>query len=644
MQQREAVAELLRVQMRSNPENDIALMATSGRQNRPEMLLPLSREQVTFQRKLYAAESQGTADPITSLRIAQLALKHRKNRRANQRVVLFLGSPLNEEKENSQSKGKGKEKEKTNTTTSARELKRLGLALRKANISLDLVVFGEPAEVAKSVQTLQPLVTALGPTMCQLISVHSPQQVISQQLLQQLNWLTETVQRAGPAVLGEDGESGDAELMLAIQMSLQEGAAKKVEKEVEKREGGKGSQSTEKSAISKSNGGKFGKMPRLEEKSSAKTTGVGEPGKRASLRAKEGGKNRSKNRSGVSSSSSSSSAKTNASSAADDDEDHDLGDQLLLAVMALEEGGGGQKKQQQSAEAALANQSNAASRIPMAIKTGFSLTNTPSSSNRTLSSTSKNRIPRLVLYKHKVAARKSKNTAKAAKAAKAGADHNAPRFLEVRNSSQSSTSKGRSSSSVNSSNILDRLNARESDGKSSKTSANGSSSNSKQKNSFIGYYKSNGGGSCTALKGEEKGKSSALLGNTAAAAVAGPEKQKSTSDKKSNHSAEKAAAAEAGQSKKAEALLVNTKKIQAMINAKVHSLLAAAASKVAGPLEPLPPPPPAKAVAGPVLQTGKEGPPGGPQVNQPTENQAQPTDQVKSDGAGKAGEPGEPAK
>lgn len=71
---------------------------------------------------LSRAQIGGTADLITAIQIAQLALKHRENKNARQRVVVFAASPID---------------------APEAELVKLGKKLRKNNVLVDVVLFGE---------------------------------------------------------------------------------------------------------------------------------------------------------------------------------------------------------------------------------------------------------------------------------------------------------------------------------------------------------------------------------------------------------------------------------------------------------------------------------------------------------------------
>merc|ERR1719157_428917 len=67
----------------------------------------------------------GSTDLLRGIQTAQLALKHRQNKNQRQRVVAFVGSPI---------------------TATEKELETLGKNLKKNNVSLDLVSFGEVDE------------------------------------------------------------------------------------------------------------------------------------------------------------------------------------------------------------------------------------------------------------------------------------------------------------------------------------------------------------------------------------------------------------------------------------------------------------------------------------------------------------------
>lgn len=71
---------------------------------------------------LHTAKIGGNADLATGLAVAQLALKHRQNKNQRQRIIVFLGSPLE---------------------TDEKSLVRLAKKLKKNNVAVDVVSFGE---------------------------------------------------------------------------------------------------------------------------------------------------------------------------------------------------------------------------------------------------------------------------------------------------------------------------------------------------------------------------------------------------------------------------------------------------------------------------------------------------------------------
>lgn len=75
----------------------------------------------------------------TSIQIAQLALKHRENKNQRQRIVVFVGSPIEESQDS---------------------LVKLGKKLRKNNVLIDVVTFGE--EGMENDEKLNALVEAAG--------------------------------------------------------------------------------------------------------------------------------------------------------------------------------------------------------------------------------------------------------------------------------------------------------------------------------------------------------------------------------------------------------------------------------------------------------------------------------------------------
>ncbi|XP_055388796.1 uncharacterized protein LOC129617716, partial [Condylostylus longicornis] len=147
---------------------------------------------------------EGDADVIRAVQTAQLALKHRMNKNQRQRIVLFVGSPV---------------------VASEKQLELLGKTLKKNNVSLDIISFGE---VDLNSSKLQKLHNAVGSNTTNNL-IECP--VDASRLLSDILMRSPIVRDseaddsgAEPSVMNELGvdPTTDPELYMALQMSLQE--------------------------------------------------------------------------------------------------------------------------------------------------------------------------------------------------------------------------------------------------------------------------------------------------------------------------------------------------------------------------------------------------------------------------------------
>jgi 26S proteasome regulatory subunit N10 len=129
--QTEAVYQLASSKIGSNPESSVAL-ATTARGG--EVLMSLSRDIGDILSATSSIEIGGESDILSALQIAQLVLKNRKNKNGQQRIVLFVGSPVSADAD--------------------AKLKRVGGQLKKAGISVDVVNFGEENANQECLETL----------------------------------------------------------------------------------------------------------------------------------------------------------------------------------------------------------------------------------------------------------------------------------------------------------------------------------------------------------------------------------------------------------------------------------------------------------------------------------------------------------
>lgn len=103
-----------------NPENSVGIITSGG--ERVIVRVTPTQDLGKILQGLHDISAEGEADIVRAVQTAQLALKHRMNKNQRQRIVLFVGSPV---------------------TATEKQLEQLGRVLKKNNISLDIISFGE---------------------------------------------------------------------------------------------------------------------------------------------------------------------------------------------------------------------------------------------------------------------------------------------------------------------------------------------------------------------------------------------------------------------------------------------------------------------------------------------------------------------
>jgi 26S proteasome regulatory subunit N10 len=91
---------------------------------RPQVHVTLTSDIGKILTALHHIDVHGQPNLSTGLQIAQLALKHRQNKNQKQRMIVFVGSPVKEEET---------------------DLVRLAKKLKKNNVAVDIINFGEEA-------------------------------------------------------------------------------------------------------------------------------------------------------------------------------------------------------------------------------------------------------------------------------------------------------------------------------------------------------------------------------------------------------------------------------------------------------------------------------------------------------------------
>ncbi|KAG8218210.1 hypothetical protein J3R82DRAFT_3772 [Butyriboletus roseoflavus] len=130
--QSDAVNTIFQTKIDSNPENTVGLMTMAHKG--PEVLVTHSKDVGQILKAIHTATSKigGSIDIPTAINIAQLALKHRENKNLRQRIIVFVGSPLQ------------------GTGADEREMVKLAKKLKKNNVAIDFISFGDGIEEGES--------------------------------------------------------------------------------------------------------------------------------------------------------------------------------------------------------------------------------------------------------------------------------------------------------------------------------------------------------------------------------------------------------------------------------------------------------------------------------------------------------------
>uniref|UniRef100_A0A1I7UG67 26S proteasome non-ATPase regulatory subunit 4 n=1 Tax=Caenorhabditis tropicalis TaxID=1561998 RepID=A0A1I7UG67_9PELO len=118
--QQDAINLVTQCKLRANPENAVGILSMA---DSVQVLSSLSTEQGRLMMKTHSIEPFGTCNFIAGIKIAHLALKHRQNRNHKMRVVLFIGSPLED--------------------IDTAELTKIGKKMKKEKVLCDVIMFGD---------------------------------------------------------------------------------------------------------------------------------------------------------------------------------------------------------------------------------------------------------------------------------------------------------------------------------------------------------------------------------------------------------------------------------------------------------------------------------------------------------------------
>ncbi|KAK2630687.1 hypothetical protein QOZ80_3BG0287420 [Eleusine coracana subsp. coracana] len=212
--QADAVNLICGAKTQSNPENTVGVMTMAGKGVR--VLVTPTSDLGKILACMHGLEVGAEANLAAAIQVAQLALKHRQNKRQQQRIIAFVGSPVKYDK---------------------KVLETIGKKLKKNNVALDIVDFGESDD--EKPEKLEALVSAVNSSdSSHIVHVAPGENALSDVLL------------STPIFTGEEGGSGfaasaaaaaatgatgfdfgvdpnvDPELALALRLSMEEERAR----------------------------------------------------------------------------------------------------------------------------------------------------------------------------------------------------------------------------------------------------------------------------------------------------------------------------------------------------------------------------------------------------------------------------------
>jgi 26S proteasome regulatory subunit N10 len=205
--QADAVNLVCNVKTQQNPESTVGVMTMAGRS--PEVLVTPTQDLGKILTALHNVTIKGQSKFVSAIQVAQLALKHRQNKNQRQRVIAFVGSPLEDDQ---------------------KELVKLGKKLKKNNVAVDVINFGETAENQEKLEAFigainnndnsNLLTVPPGPHILSDIIISSP-------ILQDGEGGGPSLPMAGSGMGGGDFDFGvdpsiDPELAMALRISAEE--------------------------------------------------------------------------------------------------------------------------------------------------------------------------------------------------------------------------------------------------------------------------------------------------------------------------------------------------------------------------------------------------------------------------------------
>ncbi|XP_057965060.1 26S proteasome non-ATPase regulatory subunit 4 homolog [Malania oleifera] len=242
--QADAVNLICGAKTQSNPENTVGVLTMAGKGVR--VLVTPTSDLGKILACMHGLEIGGEMNLAAGIQVAQLALKHRQNKKQQQRIIVFAGSPVKYDK---------------------KVLEIIGKKLKKNSVALDIVDFGE--EDDGKPEKLEALLTAVNNNdTSHIVHVPTGPNALSDVLISTPVFTGDGEGGSGfaaaAAAAAAGGVSGfdfgvdpnlDPELALALRVSMeeerarQEAAAKRAAEEAARQEKGGEQQSSSQDVV-----------------------------------------------------------------------------------------------------------------------------------------------------------------------------------------------------------------------------------------------------------------------------------------------------------------------------------------------------------------------------------------------------------
>lgn len=207
----DAVEFIFQAKRNSNPENSVGLISAAG--FNPVVLSTFTSEFGKILAGLHDTTIEGSIHLNTAIQIAQLTLKHRQNKHQHQRIIVFVCSPISDSKD---------------------DLIKLGKKLKKNNIAVDIINFGETDQNTEILSDFIESVNSEQENSSHLLTISPGPRLLYEHIASSPIILEEGA-ASGMGGFGDSGMGGDAsfmdfgvdpsmdpELAMALRLSMEE--------------------------------------------------------------------------------------------------------------------------------------------------------------------------------------------------------------------------------------------------------------------------------------------------------------------------------------------------------------------------------------------------------------------------------------